>query len=257
MGTLVVGADGPRSSVRTFIHGAEKARPTPLDFINVNMTFTYSDPAHALLARSAHPVFSMMHGRSTLAFITVVDVPDPEKPEGWRFQFFGSFPGDRNIDETNEDRRARIKARANDLAEPFSSAVHLIPDDADFAYQEIGCWVPEQYDTREGRIVLAGDAAHSMPPHRGQGLNQALQDAYDLVQVLKQVKEAGVGTGSKVQSELIQEVAGEIVRRGANEVQMSMQSASMSMSIDSVKESAFYKHSTRKMHEQKQTPGVS
>jgi len=39
-GTLLVGADGPRSAVRSSIFGTEKATPTPLvDVAHVNITY--------------------------------------------------------------------------------------------------------------------------------------------------------------------------------------------------------------------------
>lgn len=37
------------------------------------------------------------------------------------------------------------------------------------------------YDTRDGRIVLAGDAAHKMTPNAGLGLNEGVQDVVGLV----------------------------------------------------------------------------
>ena len=38
---------------------------------------------------------------------------------------------------------------------------------------------------KDGRVVWIGDAAHATSPHLGQGLNLALQDAWALVQALK------------------------------------------------------------------------
>jgi len=40
---------------------------------------------------------------------------------------------------------------------------------------------------REGRVLLAGDAAHVHPPHGGQGLNTGVQDAVNLGWKLAQV----------------------------------------------------------------------
>ena len=37
---------------------------------------------------------------------------------------------------------------------------------------------------KHGRIVLIGDSAHPMPPFLGQGANQAMQDAYCVVQLI-------------------------------------------------------------------------
>jgi hypothetical protein len=44
---------------------------------------------------------------------------------------------------------------------------------------------------REGRVLLAGDAAHVHPPHGGQGLNTGVQDAVNLGWKLAQVVRGG------------------------------------------------------------------
>lgn len=51
-------------------------------------------------------------------------------------------------------------------------------------------------DLRAGRVTLAGDAAHSMPPTRAQRANQALEDAWALARALRDVADPSGPVGT-------------------------------------------------------------
>jgi len=95
--------------------------------------------------------------------VTVV----PSGPPGRRRFEFMCLPG-----ETAEEmNRAEVSWR---LMEPWN----LTPDNTDLirhaVYTFRGLWA-ERW--RDGRVLLAGDAAHLMPPFMAQGLNSGMRDA--------------------------------------------------------------------------------
>ncbi|KIW96496.1 uncharacterized protein Z519_03565 [Cladophialophora bantiana CBS 173.52] len=73
-------------------------------------------------------------------------------------------------------------------------------------------FAPFPWDNTDGRVTLAGDAAHAMLPHRGQGLNNALKDASEIVDALS-LKDA------------IDAYEAEMIPRGAAEVGLTRQQA--------------------------------
>lgn len=57
-----------------------------------------------------------------------------------------------------------MKQKASNMCEPFRSAVMWMPDDTKIAYDKMAYWVPIPWDNHDGRVALAGDAAHPMTP---------------------------------------------------------------------------------------------
>lgn len=83
---------------------------------------------------------------------------------------------------------------AEKLAEPFRSAYLAIAPTATIWCDRLAEWPTEPWDNRGGRVTLAGDAAHPMTYHRGQGLNNAILDAAFLCRALHGHRQAGKPT---------------------------------------------------------------
>ncbi|HEX2175286.1 MAG TPA: 4-hydroxybenzoate 3-monooxygenase [Nocardioidaceae bacterium] len=107
-----------------------------------------------------------------------------QRTETLQRMYFQCDPGD-NVDDWSDDRiweelQARVGANGHTLKEGPITSRTVLP---------FRSFVQEPM--RHGRLVLAGDAAHTVPPTGAKGLNLALAD----VRVLAEELERAVATG--------------------------------------------------------------
>jgi len=167
-GTLLVGADGTHSPTRHMIFNNDKsiaaAKVVPYGAINLHVC--YGDAAKAQHVRSGHPImYHGIHPKGYWQFVAIQDVPDPDKPETWVFQLQCTWKKTTEPENiTDEDISSLEKhwKRAEGMGEPFKSANLWIPEGTKISVNKMAYWVPIKWDTRGGRVILAGDAGHPM-----------------------------------------------------------------------------------------------
>ncbi|MGW4683863.1 FAD-dependent monooxygenase [Streptomyces sp. NPDC004244] len=154
----LVGADGGRSTVRRLTGikmSGERVDPTPLIVADVVVDHLDRDNWHLF-----PPAEDGSRGYAALC-------PLPHTQE---FQFVGQYP------------EIRAELSADDVRTLVAELTHVRAEDvrevrwaSDFT---VNAALADRF--REGRVFLAGDAAHIHSPAGGQGLNTSVQDAYNL-----------------------------------------------------------------------------
>ncbi|EED21094.1 monooxygenase, putative [Talaromyces stipitatus ATCC 10500] len=244
-GSILVGTDGPRSKVREFAMGsAEKAAVSRFPIFHTNMSVTYNDAAKALYLRHKFPTsYLALSDRSFHAFQSISSMPDgPDHPESWIFHLAMAWFSDGDDPLTYKERLELIRAKAQTLGEPAHSAFTWIPDDTQIHKADISYWIPQPWDNRQGRITLVGDAAHPMPPYRGQGLNHCICDVSNLLDGFR-----AVVAGQSILSEVITSYEIEMVPRGQEEVKCSIENGYMLHDWAKVQESPVFRNGFRPM----------
>ncbi|KAF2097816.1 FAD/NAD(P)-binding domain-containing protein [Rhizodiscina lignyota] len=188
-GQLLVGADGTRSAVRKLLLGP-KAEPRRLPYTAVWTQKTGFSREQAIQLRQWNPQhMAGVHPAGMFMFHGMQDVPDLEDPTQWKYFFYISWPSsiewqDSAKDFTSEQWLAEGRKRASMCCDPWPIDFGSLADDHPMWHIFMSDWDPSaegcKWDTHDGRVTLAGDAAHSITFQRGQGLNHSLQDVVNL-----------------------------------------------------------------------------
>lgn len=252
---LIVGCDGANSIVRKFLVGEDAAKVEDLDIQMFNVSCSFSRDT-AELQRTGHPIFkNSYHPDGFMWWQSIQDVPDPDKPETFLFQNILSWRGKPRAEDFPDQtsRLAFWRDKAKSFAEPWRTVGKELPDDLVFDVDRTTVWRPSadwSQSVFAGHVTLAGDAAHAMPPHRGQGLNNALQDAANLVGELKAITD-----GQKSLCDAVADYEKEMKERTLLEIPISVMQARMVHDWDALMDAPFFKHGMHKYRENVEARG--
>lgn len=272
-GSILVGCDGAKSRVRSAICGEETAKLTD---VPVNMfNFPYKFDAelaskirgmNELFQSAIHPDHGNMFWISSTSPSTCLstlhipfqisntriaqDIPTstPTDPSTYTFQVLLSF-----LDETipagtdlssQSGRMSFFKSRSSTFAEPWRSAAQAIDPSTWLPLDRGTYWAAATpWPNRAGHMTLAGDAAHPMTPHRGQGLNNALMDARGFVEAMIKVAEGGELEG------VVKGYDEEVYTRGKEEMEVSLKQTMFIHNWETLMESPMVKIGMRQVRE--------
>lgn len=226
-GSIIIGADGARSRVRSLLLGEQQAALSRLPFAATFFVASFTaDQARALRAAQQHPLgCAMLHPKGSINMLSILDAADADRPETWRFTFYASTK--RTVEEQDAEEATPLRERVlaakkmvkdDGFEDPIRTAFELIPDDIQTAYYtRVANWDPSvpghEWDNHGGLVTLVGDAAHPTTHHRGQGLNLAIEDAGKIVDLL-------TNQGSRPLKDIVDEFETEMIERGGKEVRL-------------------------------------
>jgi putative polyketide hydroxylase len=170
----LVGADGPRSLVRETL-GIERHGAGVLSN-HVSIAFE-ADMSEALRGRR----FSVVHVQNP--DVTAILVHDDTLREGTLIVGYDPAKGESLADFTDERCEHLVRAAVGDPSVHVRIRSYFPWDMAEL--------VAERFV--DGRVLLAGDAAHVIPPTGGYGANTGIADAYNLAWKLAAVLDGRAG----------------------------------------------------------------
>ncbi|KAF1842830.1 FAD/NAD(P)-binding domain-containing protein [Cucurbitaria berberidis CBS 394.84] len=248
-GSMLVGADGARSSTRQVLLGPDMGAINRIPYAAtfVQQKFTKEQ---ALYLRKFHPLFlACAHPSNNFAFFGMHDAADPDDPSSWTFFFYISWKSSLEEQEATKDwtdaqRLAQQKELAKAFCDPWKSAYEWTPDDASVWYLGLTDWDPgrpgHRWDNYHGLVTMVGDAVHPMTYQRGQGLNHSVTDAGKLRDALIKIEEGGD------RQRLVSGFEDEMIQRGGLEVRDGTANTMLLHDWEKVKQSPLFTKGMKK-----------
>ncbi|KAL9103360.1 MAG: hypothetical protein Q9163_001572 [Psora crenata] len=243
-GDILIGADGAHSRVREHLLGHEKAALHPLPITGASVITNLTAELAKLFRKDFNDIFALtVNPAGFVSFISLHDVKDPERPEGWLWMLNLTWrdDGGKRLEEP-EAIRSKWRGLSQNLAEPFRSIYLSVPEEKRIWCEQLSQWPTMGWDNVRGNVTLAGDAAHPMTYHRGQGLNNAAQDAAYLCRALQEYCE-----GRKPLADVIAAYEAEMVQRGHDAVNLSGQNSMMMHDWNQLLQAPMLKLGTRQL----------
>ncbi|AWS44261.1 FAD-dependent monooxygenase [Streptosporangium sp. 'caverna'] len=180
-GDIVIGADGHRSAVRRHLHGDTPATYTGLatwhGLTRLPVELPQETTGLVFHGKAGFAtMFAAGNGQIQWVFVTPWAEGDTV-PRGVRDE----RTGDLGVD-AGTSAAGNLRERFGHLVSPVPELLEQLTDEEIGLFPHILHSVPDKIG--QGRITLIGDALHAIPPTLAQGVNQTLEDAWCLNQVL-------------------------------------------------------------------------
>ncbi|KAK4664677.1 uncharacterized protein QC763_507210 [Podospora pseudopauciseta] len=178
-GTLLIGAEGAHSPTREFLfrRSPHEAALLSCPIVTTATLTTFPKEIAGELAK--------LHLKHIITFdpagmIVWIGVVHNRTPTDCTYMILVSWESqeETGLREAGSDAiLADLKCRAEKLASPFKDAIQSVPNGTRAWHARLSYWPTKPWDNHNGKVTLAGDAAHPMTFHRGQGLGNAITDA--------------------------------------------------------------------------------
>ncbi|KAI8629198.1 putative monooxygenase [Xylariaceae sp. FL1651] len=222
-GDILVGAEGSRSTTRKHIlKDKDPIRPTRSGIISGMRTLSGEDMKEQLdLGHSLYVVDLTSTNGSPLVLLVSLGEMNPDGKSGeW---FYGlMWPDERATKEdfwtytaSAKEQYDFVMQKIKDLPAKYRTVVEGSEERTLTPPIRLYTLIMDSMPT--GRITLLGDAAHAMPPFRGEGAFHAITDALNLARALDKINVDDIGN--------IKQVFGayqeEMLQRGAKAAKLS------------------------------------
>ncbi|CZT14291.1 related to salicylate hydroxylase [Ramularia collo-cygni] len=188
--SLLVGLDGIYSSVRNYL--APEIRPEYTGLVGILSHIKHSSVDWPCQDYEKNATIQSKPG--ALFWIAEDPTEDPVLMIGKQIH----YPEQSRSDlESLQSDREKLKMFYKQDYDEYGPTARKIIDSVCASPETLYIWpflkmprLPKWYSDT-GRIILAGDGAHALPPSSGQGVNQALEDIYSLNLLLSSVEVSG------------------------------------------------------------------